>query len=92
MNGMSNQNHSSVQGSPRKGSVLETSVISLVNGGNTSSIHPASPIKKPDVIDQIHKLRLHIHEKGETDSNNLKVLISKKEKDQILSNYFNAKK
>ena len=71
---------------------LETSVISLVNGGNASSIHPASPTKKPDVIDQIHKLRLHIHEKGETDSNNLKVLISKKEKDQILSNYFNAKK
>ena len=62
MNGMSNQNHSSVNGSPRKGIVLETSVISLVNGGNTSSIHPASPIKKPDVIDQIHKLRLHIHE------------------------------
>jgi hypothetical protein len=92
MNGMSNQNQSSVQGSPRKGIVLETSVISLVNGGNTSSIHPGSPIKKPDVIDQIHKLRLHIHEKGETDSNNLKVLISKKEKDQILSNYFNAKK
>jgi hypothetical protein len=91
MNGLSNHNQS-VQSSPRKVMALETSVISLVNGGNASSIHPASPTKKPDVIDQIHKLRLHIHEKGETDSNNLKVLISKKEKDQILSNYFNAKK
>ena len=53
---------------------------------------PSSPTKKPDVIDQIHKLRLQIHEKGEVDKNNLKVQISKKEKDQILSNYFNAKK
>jgi hypothetical protein len=88
-NGLKNE---STLGSPRKGSTaIEASVISLVNGHPPSTV-PSSPAKKTDVIDQIHKLRLHIHEKGETDKNNLKVQISKKEKDQILSNYFNAKK
>lgn len=56
---------------------------------------PSSPTRPAEVIDEIHRLRVAAYDKNEQDKaavKQIKIQISKREKDDILSKYFSAKK
>ena len=52
------------------------------------------PISHEEVLEEMHKLRLRVFEEKEQgkDKQHVKLNISKKEKDEILSKYYNAKR
>ena len=54
----------------------------------------ARDYRHEDVLDQIHALRLRVQEHKETskDRPQVKLSVSKKEKEDILAKYFSAKK
>ncbi len=65
------------------------------SAGLISQTAPSSPGRPADVIEEIHKLRLAAHQKQETDKaavKQIKIQISRKEKDDILNKYFSAKR
>jgi hypothetical protein len=60
-----------------------------------SQTAPSSPGRHGQVIDEIHRLRVAAYDKNEQDKaavKQIKIQISKREKDDILSKYFSAKK
>lgn len=74
---------------------LLTPLQKLAASSNVSQTALSSPGRHGEVIDEIHRLRVAAYDKNEQDKGavkHIKIQISKREKDDILSKYFSAKK
>jgi hypothetical protein len=74
---------------------LVTPLGKLAAPSTISQTAPSSPGRHNEVIDEIHRLRVAAYDKNEQDKaavKQIKIQISKREKDDILSKYFSAKK
>jgi hypothetical protein len=86
-----------INDSPLKKNALNllTPLQKLAASSNVSQTALSSPGRHGEVIDEIHRLRVAAYDKNEQDKGavkHIKIQISKREKDDILSKYFSAKK